>query len=218
MVSSPGGFEPGGFEPGGFDPGGFEPGGFELDGSNIDVKGKGKATDFGPDHYPAQTPEENGNTHRKQRGRRRVLDSDDEDGEEEQVTMAVTEETHPGNFDVHLKTPTPEPGGFDIEPAVPDPPPPTEEIAAVATATEAVVQAVKEDAERGGSEADINRGGVLVAPGAEAAATQESTSSADARDAEEKPHRGSGEDTDLDDAPSDVTEEMYMDEDGSLIE
>lgn len=215
----PGGFEPGGFEPGGFETGGFEPGGFEPDGSiDIKGKGKGKATDFGPEHHPAQTFEGNGDTHRKQRARRRVVESDDEDEEQEQDTTAPAEETQPGDSNIRPKSPTPEPGGFEIEPAVPDPPPLTEETKAVATAAKAVVQAVQEDAGPGCPGAGIQHGAVFDTSGAEAAAAQDTTSSAEVRDAAERPHRGSGEDTDLDDAPSDVTEEMYMDEDGSLIE
>lgn len=216
----PGGFEPGGFEPGGFEPGGFEPGGFELDGSNIDIKGKGKATDLGPGHHPAQTPEDNGNAHRRQRARRRVLESDDEDEEQEQDTKAPTEETQPSGSNVYPESPAPEPGGFEIEPAVQDPTPPssTEKTEAVETAAEAATEAVQQDAGMGSSEAEGDHGPVPNTAVADAVTAKKPGSQTDVHDAAQRRQQGSGEDTDLDDAPSDVTEEMYMDEDGSLIE
>lgn len=215
----PDGFEPGGFEPGGFEPGGFEPGGFELDGSSIDIKGKGKATDFGPDHHPVQTSEDNGNAPRRQRARRRVLESDDEDEEQEQDMTAPTEETQPSGSNFHTESPAAEPGGFEIEPAVQDPPPPSmEKTEAVATAAEAVVEAVQQDAGLGGAEAEEDHEAIPDTAGAEAVTVDEPGDPTDVRDAIDRRQQGSGEDTDLDDAPSDVTEEMYMDEDGSLIE
>lgn len=228
----PGGFEPGGFEPGGFEPGGFEPGGFEPDDPSIDVKGKGKATDTGSGHYPVQMSEDNGNVPRRQRARRRVLESDDEDGEQEQNAEAQAEETQPGVSNTAPRSPAAEPGGFEIEPAVPSPPPPTEEIEVVTAAGEAVVgadpmtaaseaiieAAAQQDAGPGGFEVDEDHGAVLDTASAEAATAQQHDGPADVRDAAERRQQGSGEDTDLDDAPSDVTEEMYMDEDGSLIE
>ncbi|KAK7705828.1 hypothetical protein SLS64_007776 [Diaporthe eres] len=219
----PGGFEPGGFEPGGFEPGGselggFEPGGFEPDDSSIDLKGKGKATDTGSGHYPVQTPEENENVPRRQRVRRRVLESDDEDEEHEQNMAAPAEEAQPGDSNIQSRPPAVKSGGFETEPAVQDPPPSTEEKEVAATATKAVVQAVQEDVEPDGPRANVDHGAVLDTAGAELATTQDPVGSAEVGDAAERRHQGSGEDTDLDDAPSDVTEEMYMDEDGSLIE
>lgn len=215
----PGGFEPGGFEPGGFEPGGFEPGGFELDGSSIDAKGKGKATDFGPDHDPVQTSEDEGNGHLRQRARRRVLESDDEDEEQEQDTTAPMEATQPGDSTIRPETQTAEPGGFEVEPAVQDLPPPSIEMTeVVATAAETVVDVVQQDAGPGGSEAEGNEGAVLDTVGTEAVTAEKPGNLTDVLDGTERRQQGSGEDTDLDDAPSDVTEEMYMDEDGSLIE
>lgn len=213
----PGGFEPGSFEPGGFEPGGFEPGGFEADGSSIDVKGKGKATDTGSGHYPVQTPEDNENVPRRQRVRRRVLESDDED-EQEQNTEAPAEEAQPGDSNIQSRPPAVESGGFEIEPAVQHPPPSTEEEEVAETSTKAIVQAVQEDVEPDGPRANVDHGDALDTAGAEVATTQDPVGSAEVRDAAGRRHQGSGEDTDLDDAPSDVTEEMYMDEDGSLIE
>lgn len=220
----PGGFEPGGFEAGGFEPGGFEPGGFEPDGSSIDVKGKGegKATDTGSGHHSVQASEDDVNAPRRQRVRRRVLESDDEDEEQEQNSEAPAEETQPGDSNSQPRSPTVEPGGFEIESALPGPSPPTEEVKVVTAASEAVVEAPAQQESGpggpGGSEADDDHGAVLNAASAEVAAAQGAVGSADVRKAAEKRHEDNSEDTDLDDAPSDVTEEMYMDEDGSLIE
>lgn len=213
----PGGFEPGGFEPGGFEPDGLEPGGFEPDGSNVDVKGKGKATDFGSEHHPVQTPEETGNTYRRQRARRRVLESDDEDEEHEQHANAPPQEDQLDGSTSLQETLKAQPGGSEIDLAVQDPLPPTEEHEVMVTATEAAAQAVQEDVEAGGFEA-VDHGAVPDTDEAEVAKAREPDSLADVPDVADKPRQGDGEDTDLDDAPSDVTEEMYMDEDGSLIE
>lgn len=214
----PGGFEPGGFEPGGFEPGGFEPGGFEPEGSNIDTKGKGKAVDFGLDHHQVQTQGESANAHRRQRVRRRVLDSDDDDTEEEQDALAPAEETQPGDSSIHPKIPTAETGGFEIEPAVPDPPPSNKKTEVVTPVTEPVAHTIYEDVEMSGSKADVDHGTVTDTAGADAVTAQKPGSPGDVRDAAGKHQVDGGEDSDLDDAPSDVTEEMYMDEDGSLIE
>lgn len=214
----PGGFEPGGFEPGGFEPGGFEPGGFDLDGSSIDIKGKGKATDFGPDHHPVQTSEDDGNAPRRQRARRRVLESDDEDEEQEQDTTAPTEQTQPSGSNFRPESPAAEPGGFEVEPAVQDPPTSLEKTEVVATAAETVVDVVQQDAGPDDSEVKEDHGAVLDTSGAEAVTAEKPSDPTDVHDTADRRQQGSGEDTDLDDAPSDVTEEMYMDEDGSLIE
>lgn len=215
----PGGFEPGGFEPGRFEPGGFEPGGFEPDDSEIDVKGKGKATDTGSDHHSVELPEDNGNAHRRQRVRRRVLESDDEDEEQEQETVAPVE-AQLDDLNTHPRSPMAEPGGFENESAARDAAPPSAEGSEVMTAaTEAVVERVQADAGPHSSGANVSHGAVLDdTAGAEVATAQEPADSADVHDVAESRQQVDGEDTDLDDAPSDVTEEMYMDEDGSLIE
>ncbi|KAL1867869.1 hypothetical protein Daus18300_006144 [Diaporthe australafricana] len=229
----PGGFEPGGFEPGGFEPegfeaGGFEPGGFEPDTSespgfesaavDIDFKGKGKAVDFGSDHHSVQTPEDTGGIHRRQRARRRVLESDDEDEEPEHVPEPPLEDVKPDNSNTRADPPTVEPGGFEIESPVQDPPPMAEEIGAVPIAAEVIVEVAPEVAPAGGPEADVEHGAIVDAAGAEATAAQQPGGLPGGLDGAAGRPRDEGEDIDLDDAPSDVTEEMYMDEDGSLIE
>lgn len=215
----PGGFEPGGFEPGGFEPGGFEPGWFEPDDCSIDVKGKGKATEIGIDYYSVETPKDNGNAHRRQRVRRRVLESEDEDEEQEHRIVAPVEKTRSGDTNTHPTSATTESGGFEVEPAAQGTPPSTEEIKTVAAVTKAVVDSVQEDTGPRGFDANVDHEAVVDdIAGAEVATAQNPPVFADARDVGKKRHQGDGEDTDLEDAPSDVTEEMYMDEDGSLIE
>ncbi|KAJ0110086.1 hypothetical protein J7T55_014889 [Diaporthe amygdali] len=215
----PGGFEPGGFEPGGFEPRGFEPGGFEPDatepggfepaGVTIDVKGKGKAVDVDYDHHLAQTPEDSLGPHRRQRARRRVLESDDEDEEDEPKTMSVTEEIQPD-------IPTAEPGGFEVEPAGQDPPPLTEQVVD-APAINVVVNAVQNDGPLS-SEANVDQAALVDNVADEMTPAQQLDGLAEERNVAEGRHQLDAEDTDLDDAPSDITEELYMDEDGSLIE
>jgi hypothetical protein len=214
----PGGFEPGGFEPGGFEPGGFEPGGFEPDDANVDVKGKGKATEFDLDRRSVQTPQDNTAVQRRQRIRRRVIESDDEEMEDEQDAVAPAEETQP-EPKTQQDTQMAEPGGFEIEPALQDPPPSMEETEVVITATETADGAVQEDSGPDGPGASGDPGAVFDGTAGDDKATAEKPD--DPKDVvDEAPRRqqDGAEDTDLDDVASDVTEELYMDEDGSLIE
>lgn len=216
----PGGFEPGGFEPRGFEPGGFEPGGFEPDDPNVDVKdkGKGKATAIDLNRGSVQTPGDNTAVHRRQRVKRRVVESDDEDMEDEQDAAAPAEETQPDDSNTQPPTQMAEPCGFEIEPALQDPPP-MEETEAVVTAAETVDAAVQEDPEPNGPEASGDPGAVLDGTvDADVTTVEKPDDPEGVRDEAEKRQQDGGEDTDLDDVASDVTEELYMDEDGSLIE
>lgn len=214
----PGGFEPGGFEPGGFEPGGFEPGGFEPGDATVDVKGKGKAVESDLDHHSVHTPEENTAIPRRQRVRRRVLESDDDEAEDEQNLEVAAEETRLTDSNIQSHAQVAEPGGFDIEPASQDPNLSMEAIEAVATGTETVIKPGRGDAEPDDSGLSGDPGGVLDGTaGADIATAEEPAGPEDVRN-DAGFRQDGGEDTDLDDITSDVTEEMYMDEDGSLIE
>lgn len=214
----PGGFEPGGFEPGGFEPGGFEPGGFEPGDATVDVKGKGKAVDSHLEHLSVYTPEENTAIPRRQRVRRRVLESDDEEAEDEQDLEAPAEETQPNDSKIQTHAQVVEPGGSEIEPDSEDPAPAMEGIEAMATGTETGIKPGRGDVEPGDFGLSGDPGAVLDGTaGADIVTAEDPAGPEDVRQ-EADIRQDGGEDTDLDDATSDVTEEMYMDEDGSLIE
>lgn len=219
----PGGFEPGGFEPGGFEPGesepgGFEPGGFEPGDHNVDVKGKGKATEYDPDHRPAPTPEETTVASRRLRVRRRVVESDDEDLEDEQDGVGQAEETQPDTSNTQRETQMAEPGGFEPEAALQDPPA-VEETEPVVTATETIDGTVQEDLGMDGSGSGGDPKAVLdSAADVDVETTEKPGDPEDVHVEVERRQLDEHDDPDLEDVASDVTEELYMDEDGSLIE
>jgi hypothetical protein len=211
----PSGFEPGGFEPGGFEPGGFEPGGFEPEDPNVNVKGKDKATELSADRRSAQMPEDNTIVHRRRRVRRYAVESDDEDVEVGQNTAEPAEETQLDTSTTKLPTVRAEPGGFEIEPTLQDPSP-MGRTEAVMTAVETVDTAVQEEPEAKGPDASGHLEAVL--DGITNTDTEEPGGPENMRDEAKSCQQDGSEDTDPDDVASDVTEELYMDEDGSLIE
>lgn len=206
----PGGFEPGGFEPGGFESGGFEPGGFELDSPNVDVKGKGRATEYDLDHQTV--------ANRRLRFRRRVVESDDDDMEDEHDAAIPAEETQPDRINTQPEKQMAEPGGFEIEPASPDNTS-VEEAKAVAHVTETIDDVVQEDLGLDGSGSGGDAKAVLDDTAtADVEAAGKPGVPEDVRVGVERRQPEGDEDLDLEDVASDVTEELYMDEDGSLIE
>ncbi|POS79802.1 hypothetical protein DHEL01_v201807 [Diaporthe helianthi] len=216
----PGGFEPGDFEPaGGFKPGGFEPGGFEPDDLDVDVKGKGKATEYDLDHRPVPlaTPETKV-ANRRLRVRRRVVESDDEDMKDKEDAVIPREETQLDDSNTRPETQEAEPGGFEIEPALQDPPSVKEANPSV-TANNTINNTIPEDLGMYGSGA--GGGPEAVLDGTNSADVERAEIPGDPEDVRDEVDRhqvDSDEDTDLEDLASDVTEELYMDEDGSLIE
>ncbi|KAG8169778.1 hypothetical protein KVR01_000523 [Diaporthe batatas] len=214
----PGGFEPGGFEPGGFEPGGFEPGSFEPDNPNMDVKGKGKATEYDPDHRPVPTPEETTVATRRLRVRRRVVESDDEEMEDEQDAVAAAEATESGDHNMQPETERAEPGGFETEPALQDPPA-VEETEPIVTATGTIGGTTQEDTDMDGTETGGDLGAAIDGTtDADVETVGKPGDPEEVRGEVERSQPDNDEDPDLEDAASDVTEELYMDEDGSLIE
>lgn len=193
----PGGFEPGGFEPGGFEPGGFEPGGFESGGDLEAVsQGKGKGKEPEPLLYNHEA--------------------------EDQVRPA------PGGLDGVDEQSTQLPGGLEISadvdmqdlPSLPvDAPPTPKSMATAATKgltpndplAEKIDDSIDAPGGRGPSRLDSAR-----SPSSDPKLGETMVSNSDS--AEPRVSQEASENAELDDAASDVTEEMFMDEDGSLLE
>lgn len=240
----PGGFEPGGFEPIGFEPGGFEPGGFEPGGFEPDDRGPGglnpggfdldglKEGDFEPGGFEVEAysvgkgkgkePKRNPTNHYTSgpaRTGRKSLDDADE-------------------------AYTPGPGGCEIPQAPADAD--MEDARALPTGIPSAIEDGSPDEARGsaprgavphGSErarAPLSESGSELTSAPPTPARGEVADGGDltrplgSRDAREgvvdlenieiEDAGEEREDDEADGAESDVTEELFMDEDGSLIE
>ncbi|CAN8097948.1 unnamed protein product [Discula destructiva] len=207
----PGGFEPepGGFESGGFEPGGFEredyaPGGFEQDFSGsggfesggfevqADIKGKGKASE-----PPGLVPTTNDSETQHAAG----IDGADED---------MTEE--PGGYEV----------GADVEMADTYQSPAAETTTTVAQEPESLPQLPIGEVAQVDTNVSVARHGLRSSVATPAAAVPdaepEEVDSVDGKDTAVAPSPDQSEDTEMAEAPSDVTEEFFMDEDGTLVD
>lgn len=221
----PGDFEPGGFEPSDFEPGGFEPGGFEPGGFEITVSDKGKGPET-RDYDHAYEPEVAGSVRRQRVKRARVLESDEEIEDEQRATATLIDAGQPDVSGIYHDGSTPEPSGLNRDEEVQSQP--MDEISGtVGNLADNVLQA---DAQPGGFVpvpdpvlSDEELGQLKIPPSKSSG--RPITGHKDPEDGQgngsETQHRGvedESEDAELEDAESDVTEELYMDEDGSLVE
>lgn len=223
----PGGFErddygPGGFEPGGFDPhdtgaGGFEPGGFEAGGfvddtyDEISEKRKGKEPQqpifekSGGATLPQNNPvEENLDVDTSEAGGFLVEDATDVDMVDapEQVQAPITSDTIPGG---------PDNGG-------------DEEIDATAADVSAPAPVIDKTSQAGSAQVAAD----AVVDDIDSIAVPQTLSATDGERGEQNGgpaepskrglRREDEEDDEFADAPSDTTEEFYMDEDGALLD
>lgn len=212
----PGDFEPGGFEPGGFEPGGFEPGGFEPGGFEVDQPGFGDL-----DH----SENEPGGFERG--------DEDRVEGKGKQPEAPVfAEHTHERgttqteDFDTSQPDATQEPGGFMLEDD-------TDMVDAPAYSfhqtgdqgSDPPLQHPNDHDSEAFSSAAISSNEIPHSTLTAEKPTEESVEVDDevvSAKNEGFAKNGSvpdeSEDAEVDDAPSEVTEEFFMDEDGSLID
>lgn len=215
----PGGFDPGGFESGDFEPGGFEPGGFEPGGFEPTIGDKGKEPETrGSGDYDAYEPEVASSARRLRLRRTRLLESDEEDDEQ------------PGDIGPHHGGSTGsniEPYGSEADRDKEDQPQPIEGIAV--EADEPVNNELQAGSQPGGLDGvaePVITEGQLDQPGmASEEAIVESPGhqfSTDGQihgdETQNNAARAGSEDAELEDADSDTTEELYMDEDGALVE
>lgn len=196
----PGGFEPGSFEPGGFEPGGLEPGGFEPDQSNF--------VHFAPKGFDSFGFEPGGFD---------VEDEVESEGKHQQPPI--------GDLDGAYDDATQEPGGFEVETGVDmlDAPPQPVDDTTMATVHEAHSKLQDSDAHNADASPSATVGGhelplstVIIEQPTEVNRKEATRNKEASVQAESVPDET--EDAELDDAPSDVTEEFFMDEDGSLVE
>ncbi|KUI70032.1 DNA repair protein rhp41 [Cytospora mali] len=224
----PGGFEPGGFEPGGFETGGFEPGGFELDAIEETAKGKGKQPEtYDLDRHDVQESEGLGSPRRRRARRARVLESDEEDEDEEPAASAPVDAGQPEDLQAHHDGSMPEVRGFKADHHEDNQPQPMEgtsepianpvnnelEANAQPSNPDSVRAPVGTEQELGQPETSLSDAESKVSRDRDSADSQ----SHDSKTQNRGTRAGSG-DAELEDADSDTTEELYMDEDGSLVE
>lgn len=215
----PGGFEPGGFEPGGFEPGDFEPGGFEPGGFEPTIGDKGMEPETrGSDHYDAYEPEVASSARRLRLRRTRLIESDEED--EEQPGYI---EPHHGGSMVSEIDPQRSKADRDEE----DQPHSIEGIAV--EADEPDYNALQAGSESGGldgvaepviTEEQLDQPGMASEEAiGESPGHQPSTDGQiHGGETQNNAARAGSEDAELEDADSDTTEELYMDEDGALVD
>lgn len=200
----PGGFEPGGFEPDGFEPGGFEPGGFEPDQSGFVSYDPGE---FGPGGFE-------------------VEDEAEGKGKQRELPIFVDPNTaQAGGFVGEDDNATQKPGGFEVEADVDMADTPSQPVHDATTTedqeTESMVQQpnghkVDSDPRTTASDRDSPLSTVSVSQSPEVGQTKAPVIKEGSAEIDWKPEES--EDGELEDAASDVTEEFFMDEDGSLID
>lgn len=205
----PGDFGPGGFEPGGFEPGGFEPGGFEVERSGFEHPDRGEAA---PGGFEREVETEG-------KGKQREPPIYTE--HTHNVGMAQVEDINTTQNDASQ-----EPGGFEME--------------VDTDMVDVPAQSLHNTKNTGNQRPDSplqysSEHNAETTPSAAASShdilhstvTAEEPAAVDDEEAapvnnegsvKEGPIPGNSEDAEVDDAPSDVTEEFFMDEDGSLIE
>lgn len=209
-----GGFEPGDFGPGGFEPGGFEPGGFEVDQS-----------DFRHLDHGGVEP-----------GGFEIEDEDEVEGKGKQrEPLIFVEHTHERgtiqteDFDHSQNDATQEPGGFVVEDDTDMVDMPAQSLhdtkmTGYQGSDSPLQQPNKHDAETVPS-ATVSSLGiphstiVAVEPAEEPTEVDDEVAPVkNEGSAQSGSVPNDSEDAELEDAPSEVTEEFFMDEDGSLIE
>ncbi|KAJ4393926.1 hypothetical protein N0V93_003143 [Gnomoniopsis smithogilvyi] len=212
----PGGFEPGGFEPGGFEPGGFEPGGFEPGGFEPDQPGVGRfeSGDFGPGGFEVEDGLEGGGNQRKPPiyvGPAHDMDS-----------------AHISGSDGAHDNATQRPGGFEVDddeemvdtssqPA--DDTTMTEDQEPEAMLPQSESHNANTDQSAADADRDLSMPPVSTDLPKQPVEVDQKVASVNKESPTETETKvEESEDGELDDAPSDVTEELFMDEDGSLIE
>jgi hypothetical protein len=215
----PGGFEPGGFESGDFEPGGFEPGGFEPGGFEPTIGDKGKEPETrGSDDYDAYEPEVASSARQLRLRRTRLLESDEEDEEQ------------PGDIGPHHGGSTGsniEPYGSEADRAEEDQPQPIEGIAV--EADEPVNNELQAGSQPGGldgvaepviTEEQLDQPGMASeeAIGESPGHRLSTDCQIHGDETQNNAARAGSEDAELEDADSDTTEELYMDEDGALVD
>ncbi|ROW01350.1 hypothetical protein VMCG_05889 [Cytospora schulzeri] len=222
-----GGFEPGGFEPGGFEPGGFEPGGFEPGGFEPSVQDNKEPEAHVSDHEDPYEPKVSSSIRRIRLTRRRLLESDEENEDEQPATKAPVVEDQPEELEAHNDGSTPEPHWSEADHDGEDIPQPMDAIPITVShptnnepqagvqpggfepVTEPAVS-VEEPDQPGMALSDAN----VTSPGHQHPADSQTRGS----ETQQNLTRAGSEDAELDDADSDITEELYMDEDGALID
>lgn len=190
---APGGFEAGGSLPGGYEPGGFEPGGFEAEAPE---PGGFDAGGFEPGGFEVD------GTGKGIEPEPTIFDHDEE----------KPDEVQPGGLKGADEASAQGSGGFEV---VGD-----ADIDMVDQPSQSV------DSPPAAGEPAAVEGPDLASPAPETEMDANSPQhlqpdeslTAEPRSAEASGEQGQSEDSELDDAPSDVTEELFMDEDGSLLE
>ncbi|KAK7736533.1 hypothetical protein SLS53_006964 [Cytospora paraplurivora] len=231
-----GGAEPGSFEPGGFEPGGFEPGGFEPDAFEFTSRDKGKEPEArGFDDQDSYKSEEAGSVRRRRVRRARVLESeeDEHEDEDEQATTTAPEgagqptESKAHHSDALDDGAKPVPDGVEVNRDKDDRSLELDQV------TEGVGDAGNKGlhlvAQRGLSHTAIEQAvpseefdepRPTVSDSSEKVSGEQHSANRQRHDGEpqQRDLRAGSEGTDLEDAESDVTEELYMDEDGTLVD
>lgn len=224
----PGGFEPGGFEPGGFEPGGFEAGGFEPDAFEYTVRDKGKEPEApGSDDQDTYKPEGADGVRRQRLRRARILESDEEDDDEQATIKAPEDGGQPNDSEALDDGRKPVPHGIEVDCDE------DHQFQNLDQAGEDVGDPGNEEsqlvAQHGGSDPVIEPAlpseepylpGPPVSDSSNTVPGEQHSADGQRHDGEAPPRdvRAGSEDTDLEDAESDVTEELYMDEDGTLVD
>ncbi|KAJ4423153.1 hypothetical protein N0V82_002147 [Gnomoniopsis sp. IMI 355080] len=205
-----GGFEPGGFEPGGFEPGGFEPGGFEPVGFEPDQSGFGshEPSDYGPGGFEVEDAAE---AKEEQQGPLTFVDPDT-------AQTSCSDDEHDSDAQ--------EPGGFEVEMADVDmvdtlSQPSHDTMMTANQESESLVQQsthhkVETDPRITVANRDLSLSTASAEQPPEAGQKEAPVIKQDSAEVDSKPEES--EAGELEDAPSDVTEEFFMDEDGSLID
>lgn len=219
-----GGFEPGGFEPGGFEPGGFEPGGFE---DAIDSKSKGKEPETrGSGHHDAYEPEFAGSARRLRLRRSRLLESDEDNEDEQSSPKTPVVAGQLEELKTHHDGPILEPHDFEAGHDKEDQHQPLDRTSVAVTnpANDEVRSGAQPDGFQPVTEPAVSDEQLDQPEMALSDADGEGPGLQDAADGLEhgvetqQAAIRAGSDAELEDADSDITEELYMDEDGSLID